>query len=115
MQQLKSIADDYARHQSILECRKKEIEALKKEVEMEEKNRDAYLADIEKNLDRDINARQQMNQTAGTSAGLTGEVHDPNYIELTSVDEFAPYGKTSNGGSSNARAERGRRKRKNQA
>lgn len=59
MQQLKSINDDYKRHKEILEQRKKEIQALKKETESEDKNRESFLLEVEKNLEKQLQNRQQ--------------------------------------------------------
>lgn len=121
MQQLKSIAEDYRRHQLMLEQRKKEIEGLKKETENEDKNRAAYLADVEKNLERSLQSRQQMQQ--GTvdeilgvgKPGIFDEICNPNYCELTTVDELKPYGSASQPRSNSNRGgrggARGRRKR----
>lgn len=96
MQQLKSIADDYRRHQEILEQRKKEIVSLKKETENEEKNREAFLADVEKQLEKQLQNRQQMRQTGSyplvSSNSIDDELRNPDHIELTSIDEYAPYG-----------------------
>lgn len=117
MQQLKSIADDYRRHQDILEQRKKEIENLKKETENEDKNRAAYLEDVEKKLERSLQTRQQLRQGVGgdevmnSSRGPFDELHDPNYCELTSVDEFAPYGKAATSRTNTRRGARARNPR----
>lgn len=118
MQQLKSIADDYRRHQDILEQRKKEIENLKKETENEDKNRAAYLEDVEKKLEKSLQTRQQLRQGGDDTinpsrGGPFDELYDPNYCELTSVDEFAPYGNaaTSRTASNTRRGARARNPR----
>lgn len=117
MQQLKSIAEDYRRHQEILEQRKKEIISLKRETENEENNRESYLADVEKNLDRQLQSRQQLHSSTNTSmncrgdeSGVTDELHNPNHLELTSIDEYAPYGAAPHsrlGGAGNSSSRRG--------
>lgn len=118
MQQLKSIADDFRRHQDILQQRKKEIENLKKETENEEKNREAYLNDVEKKLERSLENRQQMRQGGVEEfrnpggSGAFDEIHDPNYCELTSVDEFAPYGNSANARNTARRGSRARNSRR---
>lgn len=95
MHQLKFIAEDYKRHQDILEQRKKEIIGLKRETENEEKNREAYLASVEKDLERRLQDRQQGTSLLARSLAsidVCDEVNNPNHIELTSIDEYAPYG-----------------------
>lgn len=100
MGQLRSIAEDYSRHQDILEQRKKEIQALKRQIEKEEKERDAYLADVEKKLEKQLQDRQKLIRDgslpfqlkSGGADDLTEEFVNPDHIELTSVDEYAPYG-----------------------
>lgn len=99
MHQLRSIAEDYKRHQDILEFRKKEITDMKKEIENEENGRDAYLADFEKNLEKQLQARQNL-RGQGSVEGLfpSGTLDDDfdelNNLELTSINEYAPYGAT---------------------
>lgn len=61
MQQLKSINADYHRHEGILEAKRLEKERLKKDYVNEEKNRDAYLADVEKKLEIELQDRQTEN------------------------------------------------------
>lgn len=95
MGQLRSIAEDYSRHQDILEQRKDEIETTKKEIEKEEEGRDVYLADVERKLERQLQDRQRAMNNGGLPSqlmrDLTDESNDPD-IQLTSVDEYAPYG-----------------------
>lgn len=97
MQQLKSIAEDYRRHQDILEQRKKEIISLKKETESEENNRESYLADVERNLEKQLHNRQMDYKSGGISAvnqsNPTEELHNRDFIELATVDEFSLYEK----------------------
>lgn len=102
MQQLKSIAEDYQRHQNILEQRKKEIIAIKKETENEENNRPTYLANVEKNLEKQLQDRKQMGQSLSSFNTVTDEVHDSNHLELASIDEYAPYGAASHSRMSNS-------------
>ena len=129
MAQIKSIADDYNRHQEILEQRKKEIQSLNKEIEQEQKGRAAYLADVERKLEKHLQDRQNAirggslpfhTNIRNESRGLTDDLNNPNHIELTTVDEYAPYGTAphsridSNARSSGSRGRgraRGRRKR----
>lgn len=129
MCQIKSIADDYSRNQEILEQRKKEIQSLNKEIETEEKDREAYLADVEKKLEKQMQDRQRavrggslpfVSSSRNSTSNLTDDLNNPNHIELTSVDEYAPYGAAPHsrvniaGRSSNPRGRgraRGRRKR----
>lgn len=103
MNQIRSISEDYNRHQQIWEQRKKEIQALKREIEREEKGRGAYLADFEKKQEQHLQERQKTLRggglpfdmiSGGTSSGggVTDELNNPDHIELTSVDEYAPYG-----------------------
>lgn len=94
MQQLKSISEDYRRHQEILEQRKREISTLKKEIENEENNRESYLASYEKDCERTLQARKQLKElgSLAASTSVANEVRDPNHLELESVDEYAPYG-----------------------
>lgn len=101
MGQIKSIADDYKRHQEILEQRKKEIQSLNKEIEQEQKGREAYLIDVEKKLEKQVQDRQNQIRggslpfqisNRGETGGLTDDLNNPNHVELTSVDEYAPYG-----------------------
>lgn len=95
MNQLKSIAEDYKRHQEILEFRKKEIVDMKKEIEKEESGREAYLADFEKNLEKQLQARQNSRGQGGSlfpANGFDDDIDDPNELELTSINEYAPYG-----------------------
>lgn len=61
MQQLRSINDDYRRHEQILDMKRNEKERLKKDYESEEKNRDSYLADVEKKLEIELQDHQTMN------------------------------------------------------
>lgn len=114
MQQMKSISEDQRRHKTILDTRKKEIAHLEAEIENEEKNRAAILKDIEEKLDIELRRRRSGargetslgNSTTsmegareGGDGGVGGSVNDElfnhNHIELTSVDEYAPYGPTS--------------------
>lgn len=101
MAQMRFIAEDYDRHQQILELRKRDIQSLKREIEREEKDRAAYLADVEKKLDKQIQDRQKALRGGGlpftsslgnTDGDFTDELNNPDHIELTSVDEYAPYG-----------------------
>lgn len=98
---MKSIAEDYHRHQEILEQRRKEIIALKAEAENEDKNRKKYIAEKERELEKQLQNRQQMRQSSlsGLRAqlnddDLTDELYNPVHLELASVDEYAPYGPT---------------------
>lgn len=129
MAQIKSIADDYSRHKEILEQRKKEIQSLNKEIEQEKKGRDAYLADVEKKLEKQLQDRQNalrggtlpfQSTNRNEPRGMADDLNNPNHIELTSFDEYAPYGAAphsrleSNARSSGSRSRargRGRRKR----
>lgn len=103
MAQLRSIAEDYRRHQDILESRKTEVRNLKKEIEKERNGREAYLADVEKKLDQQIQERQRTISAGGLpfTAGIgifdqdDGGRASPDNIQLTSVDEYAPYGTTT--------------------
>lgn len=130
--QLKSIAEDYNRHKDILAKRKDEVIALRKEVEREESDREAHLANYEKRLEKQLRERQQLARggslNVATSNGLApnnhllDELNNPNHIELTSIDEYAPYGlaphsridpsvaASSRGGARGARGGRGRRR-----
>lgn len=124
MNQLRSISEDHARHQDILEQRKKEIISLKKEIEREEQGREAYLFDVERKMQEKIAERQKSigngnlpfgPMTSGTS--LNDELHNPDHLELTSVDEYAPYGeaphsRVSARGGGRARGGRGGRARR---
>jgi chromosome segregation ATPase len=101
MNQIKSIADDYNRHQDILEQRKKEIQSLNKEIEKEQSGREAYLADVERKLEKQLQDRQNalrggalpfQTSNRAESSSLATDSNDPNNIQLTSVDEYAPYG-----------------------
>ena len=102
MGQLRHIAEDYSRHQDILEQRKKEIQDLKKEIDLEEKNRNSYLADVEKKLEKQLQDRKKALRSGSlpfptsTVDTLTDELFNPNHLELTSVDEYAPYGAAPN-------------------
>lgn len=97
--QLKSIAEDYNRHKDILAKRKDEIVALRKEVEREESGRDAYLKGFEKKLEKHLWDRQLLLRGGGGPSvnisndnPLLDELNNPDHLELTSVDEYAPYG-----------------------
>lgn len=96
MGQIRSISEDYSRHQEILEQRKKEIQSLKREIEREERDRAAYLMDVEKKLDKQLQDRQKALRSGSLPFGLPSSVndeqHNPDHLELTSVDEYAPYG-----------------------
>lgn len=100
MAQLKSIAEDYNRHKDILAKRKDEIVALRKEVEREESGRDAYLKGFEKKLEKHLRDRQLLLRggsgpsalNIGNDNPLLDELNNPGHLELTSVDEYAPYG-----------------------
>ena len=103
MNQIRSISEDYNRHQAILEQRKKEIQTLKREIEREEKDRGAYLADVEKKLEQQVQERQKALRSGGlpfglisggnnSGGGVAEELNVPDRLELTSVDEYAPYG-----------------------
>ena len=101
MAQLRSIADDYDRNQNILGLRKNEIQSLKKEIEREERDREGYLADVEKKLEKKLQDRLKASRGGGlpfmttlrnSDHGLTDELNNPAHIELASVDEYAPYG-----------------------
>lgn len=61
MQQLRSINEDYRRHEQILEMKRHEKERLKKDCESEEKNREAYLLDVEKKLEIELQDQQTLN------------------------------------------------------
>lgn len=103
LQQLKSIAEDQHRHQRILEQRQQELSGLKTECEREEKGRDSFLANVEKIYEKQIQQRQQA-LTQGTQSLYNddGELRDRDYIELATVDEYAPYGPATNSKSSRA-------------
>lgn len=101
--QMRSISEDYNRHQEILEFRKKEVQALKKEIEKEEKGRSAYLSDVERKLSKKIEERQKAARGSGgclnfTTSSIRDETnpHDEPQngepIELSGVDEYALYG-----------------------
>mgnify|MGYP000959889501 CR=1 FL=1 len=107
---MKSITQDYERLQKILEQRKVEIVRLKKEAEEWESNREAYLAQVEKDQERLLRHRQLTGHSSGLN--ITDEVHNPEHIELASIDEFAPYGTAPNSrASTNQKRGGGRRKR----
>lgn len=111
MQQLRSIAEDQRRHQGLLEHRRREIAQIKKEIENEEKGREAYLADVEKNLNKQLQDRQELSRGSGfpiSSAGGPNDesVHRDN-IELESINEYAPYGPTSTSRPTQPRSRRG--------
>lgn len=103
MNQIRSISEDYNRHQEIWDQRKKEIQTLKREIEREEKERGTYLADVEKKLEQQLQERQKALRSDGLpfgmissgtnrAGGIADELNNPDHIELTSVDEYAPYG-----------------------
>lgn len=100
MQQLKSISDDFKRHQEILETRKKESLNIEKEIEKEESGRESYLISYAKDRDKTLEARKQLKHLGDVANQATNktsnEVNDPDFIELESVDEYAPYGVAPN-------------------
>lgn len=125
MQQLKSIAADQRRHTEILELRKRELVVVKREAEDEEKNRESYLEGVRAHFEKQLQARQLLRKTGGVqvsrlsnqteSCGITDELFQPDSIELTTIDEYAPYGraaapKEARGGGRNS-STRGRRRR----
>lgn len=110
--QLKHITQDYTRHQQILEQRKKEIERLRIETDNEVKNRDANVTQLQKNLDKSLQERQQMMRgdiPMPSFSGITDEVVNPNHVEceLTSIEVLNPYGSSNQRRGGNA-ARRGR-------
>lgn len=117
MNQLRSIAEDYKRHQDILEFRKKEIADMKKEIEKEENGREAYLAAFEKNLEKTLQARQAKGNTGDSLfpfSGMDDDFDEPE-LQLTSINEYDPYGKaadtnatTTTTGAKRGRGSRGR-------
>lgn len=114
MQQLKSITADHRRHTEILELRKQELIVVKREAEDEEKNRESYLEGVRTNFEKQLQARQLLRKTGGvqlsrpnnstSSCGIADELFQPDYVELTSIDEYAPYGRATGakGGRANA-------------
>lgn len=100
MHQIKSIAEDYQRLQNILQQRKKDIESLRRETELEEKNRGAFLEDVRKKLDIQLQERIRMRQGGASvdelfNQAISEEARNPNHLELTSIDEHYLYGTTS--------------------
>lgn len=99
MQQLRSIVDDYQRHEKILDQRKTEVNNLKKQIESEGKNREAVLKSLKDNLERSLNTRiEQRLDSIGASCSsrpVEGRLFNSdhlkdNYIELASFEEFNP-------------------------
>lgn len=97
---MKSITEDHHRHQRIYEQRLQELASLKSEYEREESGRHAFLASVQRDMERQVQRRQEATMRGDISSvlddnRLTDQVRNSNHIELDTVDEYAPYGATS--------------------
>lgn len=66
---------------------------MKKEIENEENGLGPYLADFEKKLEQTLQNRQRnQGDSLFPMTGMNDEFDEPDVLELTSINEYAPYG-----------------------